>query len=384
VRACPIHTASPDDAEEGPAMSRTIMRSHRTVRAADLLRPRYQLPLFALLIALYVVILHPWFMNWGTTAQERQMSLPGDERVAQPAWAFTRAVTINAPSSEVWQWLVQLGQDRAGFYSYDWLENMTGADIHDGNAIRPAWQPRTIGDAVPMAPAEILGVRPGEATILRVVAVDPGRSLLLSQLSAPDANAWATVLQPVDDHTTRLVIRERNAKAQTLFGRVFGEPAHFVMQTHLLRGIKAHAEGHPNPPALLDIPARAGWATAGVAVFGLFLAQRGRRRLWLLAPVAVALPALTLGHDMDAALAAFLAVGITIVGALLFGTWWWAPFLNIAAVVMLILLLAPDAYLVFGLAFAVLVIPAALTGAFGTRNRLPSLGTHARGALTPS
>lgn len=365
-------------------MNRRIYRPERTTHGRNVLRPRYLLPLFALLIALYVAALHPWFMNWGATAPERQMALPGDDLVPQPAWQFTRAITINAPASAVWPWIVQLGQDRAGFYSYDWLENMTGADIHNGNAIRPAWQPRAVGDPVPMAPAEVLGIRPGEATLLRVVAIVPGRSLVLSQRSAPEANAWATVLQPMNDHTTRLLIRERNAKAQTLFGRVFGEPAHFVMQSHLMRGIKARAEGYTDPPALLDLPARVGWVATGVALLGLFLAQRGRRRLWLLVPAAVAVPALALGHDMDAALAGFLAVGIMVLGALAFGRRWWAPFLNIAAVVMLTLLLAPDAYLAFGLAFFVLVILAVLVGALGASHRVPSVGARVRGIPTPS
>jgi hypothetical protein len=331
-----------------------------------MIRPRILLPLFLATCLIYTALLRPWMMDWGATANERQMALPGDALVSRPAWQFTRAITIDAPAGAVWQWLVQLGQDRAGYYSYDWLENMTGADIHDGNAIRPEWQPRAVGDPVPMAPAEILGVRPGEATVYRVAAIDPGRSLILSQRSSPQANSWATVLQPVDGHTTRLLIRERNAKTPTLFARVFGEPAHFVMQTHLMRGIKARAEGHPNSPAILDIPARLGWAAAGLTVLGLFPARGKRGRWWLIAPAFVALPALALGHDMDAALAASLAVGITIIGALRYGRRWRAPFTNIAAAVMLTLLLAPDAYLVFGWAFLALIL-AAVGVAFGTR-----------------
>lgn len=315
-----------------------------------LIRPRILLPLFLATCLVYAALLRPWMMNWGTTAQERQMPLPGDDLVPHPAWRLNRAISINAPASEVWQWLVQLGQDRAGFYSYDWLENLTGADIHNGNAIRPEWQPRAVGDPIPMAPAQVLGVRPGEATVLRVVAIDRGRSLVLSQRTAP-ANSWAMALLSVDDHTTRLLIREQNAKPQSLFGRLFGEPAHFVMQTHLLRGIKARAEGHPNSPVILDVPARLGWAAAGLAV--LFLAHGKRGRLWLIAPVVVALPALTVGHDIDAALAGFLAVSITILGALYLGRRWWAPLTAIAAAVMLTLLFAPDAYLVFGWVFLV-------------------------------
>lgn len=290
------------------------------------------------------------------------MALPGDDLVPHPVWQFTRAITINARADAVWPWLVQLGQDRAGFYSYDWLENMTGANIHNGNAIRPEWQPRAVGDAVPMAPAELFGRPLGEGTILRVVAIDPGRSFTLSQRSTRAANAWAMVLQPVDDHTTRLLIRERNAKSQSLFGRIFGEPAHFVMQTHLMRGIKARAEGHPEPPAALDIPARLGWAMAGMVVLGLFLAQGGRGWLVLLVPAAVAIPAIALGHDADAALAAFLPVSITIVGARRFGRRWWAPFTTIAATVMLTLLFAPDAYVAFGWAFALLIVAAVAIG----------------------
>jgi len=69
-----------------------------------------------------------------------------------------------------------------------------------------------------------------------------------------------------------------------------------------------------------------------------------------------ALPALALGHDPDAALAAFLAIGITIVGALYHGRRWWAPLTTIAAAVMLTLLFAPDAYLVFGWTFLALIL----------------------------
>lgn len=348
--------------------------SHRSEIAAAM-RPRYVLPVFAIIVALYVAFLRPWMMDWGSTPQERQMALPGDDLVPRPVTQFTRAVTIDAPADEVWRWLVQLGQDRAGFYSYDWLENITGADIHDGNAVRAAWQDRGVGDPVPMATAEVLGRSLGEGTILRVVAIDPKRFLTLSQRSVPEANSWATVLQPVDDHTTRLLIRERNAKAPTLFARVFGEPAHFVMQTHLMRGIKARAEGHPNPPVLLDIPARLGWATAGLTVFWLFIAQGKRGRLWLIFPVLIALPALTLGHDPDAAVAAFLAVGITILGALYFGRQWWAPFTMIAAAVMLTLLLAPDAYLVFGWAFLMLILGAAAIARATCRDRRRELAT---------
>ena len=86
-----------------------------------------------------------------------------------------------------------------------------------------------------------------------------------------------------------------------------------------------------------------------------------RRRWWLLLPVAAALPALLAGHDLQAALAAFLAVGITVLGFLVFGRSWWGPLLVIGSIVMLTLLLAPEAYVAIGLAFALLLL-AALAG----------------------
>jgi hypothetical protein len=308
------------------------------------LRPRYSLPVVTLFIALYFAVLHPWMMTWGATPAEQRIALPGDELVPSPATQSTRAITIDAPAPVVWQWLIQVGQDRGGFYSYDWLENTFGADIHTTNAINPAWQQRATGERVPLMPSGFLGSPPdyGPHAI-----VDPGRALILTE--------WgAFVLMPVDGQTTRLIVRDR-APSTNFFNRLVFDPLVFTMEAREMRGIKARAEGNADPPAILDIPARLGWAAAGIAVAGLFLRQRSYRRLWLLVPLAVTIPALALGHDPDAALAAFLAVGITIVGALLFGHRWWGPFPLLASAVMLTLLLAPDAYLAFGWAFALFV-----------------------------
>jgi hypothetical protein len=322
-------------------------------------RPRILLPLVLVAIAVYLAFLHPWLMNWGATAQERQMVLPGDAMQPHPGMQFTRAITIDAPASAVWPWLVQLGQDRAGFYSYDWLENLIGSDIHNQNAIHPAWQSLAPGDGFNNVSPHYLGGVAGEFTVQRITAIEPGRAVVM-------ANGYLTyAVLPVDDRTTRMFLRERDAFADSLPLRLSWDPAHFVMQRQMLRGIKARAEGHPNPPLIADIPARLGWAAAGMALPGLFLAQ-GRRRLWLLVPLAAAIPALAFAQDVDAALAAFLAVGITIAGVLYCGRRWWAPFTSIAAVVMLTLLLAPDAYLAFGWAFA-LIIPVVLAHALGAR-----------------
>jgi hypothetical protein len=106
---------------------------------------------------------------------------------------------------------------------------------------------------------------------------------------------------------------------------------------------------------------------AGIGVLGLFLARR-RRWPWLVLPAALAVPVLWTTGDVNAALAGFLAVGVPVVGALIYGRRWWAPFSTIAALVLLLLVVPPEAYVVFGLIFD-LVLLLALVGALGIHSR---------------
>ena len=103
---------------------------------------RVVLVTIAIFTAFYLLILYPWMMRWGATDAELSMTLPGDGIVPVTDSQSTRAVTIHAPADEVWKWVLQIGQERAGFYSNDWLENLTFADIHNTNAIRPEWLPQ--------------------------------------------------------------------------------------------------------------------------------------------------------------------------------------------------------------------------------------------------
>lgn len=80
------------------------------------------------------------FIRWGATDEERQAVLPGDELLANPSVSTTRALTIDAPPDAVWPWLVQMGQDRAGLYSYDWLENLFGLEFRNADTVVPEWQ----------------------------------------------------------------------------------------------------------------------------------------------------------------------------------------------------------------------------------------------------
>ena len=85
--------------------------------------------LLVLMAVAYFAAIHPWFMNWGATAEEQRMALPGDELLQNATERFTRAITVEASPAVVWQWITQMGQERGGFYSNTWLENLTGGGL---------------------------------------------------------------------------------------------------------------------------------------------------------------------------------------------------------------------------------------------------------------
>src|SRR5205085_8589177 len=176
-----------------------------------------------------------WLMNWGATPEERAMILPGD--TAPPETYFTRAITIDAPTSAVWPWLLASGQDRAGFLSNDYLENLTGADSHNADALRPEWQQRVVGDRVPMTSAAQRALF-GDVTSTTIRLLEPERAIA--------DTPGRFVLLPRGDVGTRLLLREslddplRQGAAWVLW-----DPMHFVMEQRLLQGVKERAEGRP-------------------------------------------------------------------------------------------------------------------------------------------
>lgn len=185
------------------------------------------------------IVARPWMLRWGSTAAERAAALPGDALVPTPHYRIDHAVTVRAPADAVWPWLAQVGQDRAGFYSYDRLERLVGARIRNVDSIVPAWQHRAVGDLVRAVPPDWLGGRFGRDLGWRVRLFEPGRALYL--------DGWgAFVVVPVDAHTTRVVVRTRGAGAPDVLlaplGTFVFEPAHFVMERGMLLGIKRRAE----------------------------------------------------------------------------------------------------------------------------------------------
>lgn len=149
------------------------------------------------------ILLRPWHMRWGVSDSELASVLPGDGRVSHSRSRIDHGVTINAPVAAVWPWLAQIGQDRGGFY---------------------------VGG--------VFGKRLGGS----VAEVVPGQALVL--------DGWgAFVLVPVNDTTTRMLVRTLGGAPPTIagvplasLGTLVFEPAHFIMQRRMLLGIKERAE----------------------------------------------------------------------------------------------------------------------------------------------
>jgi hypothetical protein len=190
------------------------------------------------LVLSYMVVIRPWHMRWGATDREVAMILPGDAIAAPGAATSTRAITIRAPASTVWAWLIQTGQNRGGdWYSYEWLENLFAAGMRPVTAIDPRLQELNVGDEWYMhaaAPANPL-------MAVTVEGLEKERALWLR-------GGWTFALFPVDANTTRLIVRYPMRPAEffhpALSYAIF-EPAHFVMESGMMLGLKQYAERDP-------------------------------------------------------------------------------------------------------------------------------------------
>ena len=119
-------------------------------------------------VAGYLLLVRRWQLRWGRPTRNAT-PLAGDDLIANPDLTATRAITVPALADRVWPWIVQLGQGRGGFYSYDALENLVGCDIHSADRVVPQWQDLKVGDQVKLHPEVGLGV----------AVVEPGRALVL-------------------------------------------------------------------------------------------------------------------------------------------------------------------------------------------------------------
>jgi hypothetical protein len=201
----------------------------------------------------YLTIGRARLRSWGATDDDQTRPLPGDDLIETPVYSTTRAIEIETAPSAIWPWLIQMGQGRGGFYSYDAIENLAGLNIRSANEIVPEYQHLAVGDIVRLAPH----------TGLVAAVVDPNRALVLRAAADLESKrppkpsdpgffdwSWAFILEPISLNTTRLVIRLRAEAARNMPLEVVGpmvwEPAHFLMERKMLRGIKQRAEANPN------------------------------------------------------------------------------------------------------------------------------------------
>ncbi len=190
--------------------------------------------------AVYILVARPRQLRWGASARECEASLPGDDLIASPDLVATRAITVRTSAGRVWPWIAQLGQGRGGFYSYDFVENLAGCDIHSADRIVAEWQDIKIGDEIKLAPAvglEVAGLEPGRSLVLR-------GGVPMGNTPPPYDFTWAWVLRDEPDGTARLLVRERYAYTRP-WARFLVEPVEavsFVMSQKMLRGIRDRAE----------------------------------------------------------------------------------------------------------------------------------------------
>jgi hypothetical protein len=190
--------------------------------------------LAATLCALYWVLLRGPILSWGATDAEASARLPGDELLEHADGVATRAIQIVAPRSAVWPWLAQMGPSpRGGAYTYDWIQNLLGLNMHSASAILPEFQDPQVGEAISYG-----------ANRMRLERVEPEQVLAWR---SEDGNWVWTFILADRDGGTRLISRNRFRlpRLADRIGMVPMEPASLLMERKMLREIKRRAEALP-------------------------------------------------------------------------------------------------------------------------------------------
>jgi hypothetical protein len=210
-------------------------------------------------------LLRAFYRKWGATEHEARKPLAGDELIKSPRMQYTRAISIKTPPEEVWPWLIQIGYERAGWYSYDVLEDVAGAgqfvDGESAERVVPDLQQLAVGDTI----------RLDDKRSFRVHTLDAPRVLILTDARDGETNepwipgedpqpedfihaSWAFVLEDPEDLElpefeggTRLLIRWRldytPKRSHDIMWKAFVEPINFVMERKMMLGLKKRAEG---------------------------------------------------------------------------------------------------------------------------------------------
>lgn len=177
------------------------------------------------------LLLRPWLRRLGANQAELRRTYPGDDLFGH-AEVITRAITIDARAADIWPWIVQMGYGRAGWYSLDLLDNLGRSSAHQ---IIPAFQQLEVGDEVASGPR----------SAFRVHDIEPERFLVLTYEGKAGGASWLFWLEPIDDHSTRLVERIRgHASANPLvqLTALLGDAGDVVMMLTHLQNLKRRSE----------------------------------------------------------------------------------------------------------------------------------------------
>jgi hypothetical protein len=186
--------------------------------------------------ALYWFPLRRWMNRWGTTPSDLTRVMAGDGLLEKATYSGTTAVVVDAPPERIWPWLVQIGYQRGGLYSYDWLDRLFGyIDRPSATSILPECQHLAVGDRIPL----------GRGPSWPVAVMEANRALVLDMRNLGSFDwVWQFGLYPVDENRTRLVSRSR-VRTKTVWARLGTyaiEPAGFLMTRRMLLGLKQRAE----------------------------------------------------------------------------------------------------------------------------------------------
>jgi hypothetical protein len=188
------------------------------------------------LAVLYWFPIRRWMSRWGATPSDLSRVMAGDSLLVDPTYSGTMAVSVDALPEDIWPWLVQIGYQRGGLYSYDWLDRLFGyLDRPSATRILPEFQHLAVGDTIPL----------GRGPSWPVAAVESNRALVLDMRNMGGLDwVWQFGLYTVDEKRTRLVSRSC-VRTQTALARLATyaiEPAGFLMTRRMLLGLKHRAE----------------------------------------------------------------------------------------------------------------------------------------------
>jgi hypothetical protein len=186
--------------------------------------------LYVFIAFVYWLFIRQQNNNWGATSAEINMKFPINENISSNRIVSTRAITIHASKEKIWSWIAQTGQNRGGFNSYYWLENLFAAKMVNAQSIRPEWQNPQAGDTVYYGKSEGFAI---------VSFAKPNEYYSLS--------GWTFFLQAIDSTTTRLIVRYpsmeiKQSKFTTAYYYALFEPLHFIMESGMMMGVKQKAE----------------------------------------------------------------------------------------------------------------------------------------------